>query len=181
MTGAAKFEYLETPIDFSLEDIEGAYLEAFVITGIVNPYGPTLSFLATVGRSERRPLVYTMLNPFTCVVKQIGTYVDGDNWFPDQEFANFFQFLSGSCPTLVLTSKALDAETRSRVTENLFVHFYDAQDAIEHVRDFFGNPMDRISRSMGINVSNPGAPPPEIEHADWNEIVSDTRHIWPEI
>ena len=181
MAGSAEFQFLETPTEFSVEDIEGAHLEALVITGIINPFGPTLTFLATVGRAPQRPLIYAMLNPFLCEVKQIGTYVDGDSWFPDQEFAHLIEHLSGSCPTLVLTSISLDAETRSRVTEKLFAHFDDAEDTMEHVRDFFGNPMDRVSHSMGTNVPTPSAPPSDIQHAEWNEIVSDTRHIWPEL
>jgi hypothetical protein len=122
-----------------------------------------------------------MLNPFRCEVKQIGTFTDGETWFPDQAFADLFQYLSGSCPTLVLMSKSLDSETRSRVTENLFSHFDDAEGIIENVRDFFGDPMNRVSHSMGVDVPAPGPIPPEIQHAEWNEVVSDTRHIWPEL
>jgi hypothetical protein len=181
MASSAEFKFLERPVEFSVEDIEGAHLEALVLTAIVNPMGPTLTFLATVGRAAERPLVYAMLNPFRCEVKQIGTFIDGETWFPDQAFADLFQYLSGSCPTLVLTSTSLDAETRSRVIENLFTLFDDAEDTIEHVRDFFGNPMDRVSHSMGIDVPAPAANPPEIQHAEWNEVVSDTRHIWPEL
>lgn len=134
MASCAELNFLERPIEFSVDDIEGAHLEAFVITGIVNPMGPTLTFLATVGRAAERPLVYAMLNPFRCEVKQIATFTDGETWFPDQAFADLFQYLSGSCPTLVLTSASLDAATRSRVTENLFAHFDDAEETIEHVR-----------------------------------------------
>lgn len=181
MAGNTEFHFLETPTEFSVEDIEGAHLEALVITGIVNPFGPTLTFLATVGRAPQRPLIYAMLNPFFSEVKQIGTFVDGDSWFPDQAFALLIEHLSGSCPTIVLTSIFLDAETRSRVTEKLFAHFDDAEDTMEHVRNFFGNPMDRVSHSMGTNVPTPSASPLDIQHAEWNEIVSDTRHIWPEL
>ena len=152
MASSAEFKFLETPVEFSVEDIEGAHLDALVLTGIVNPVGPTLTFLATVGRAPERPLVYAMLNPFRCEVKQIGTFTDGENWFPDQAFADLFQYLSGSCPTLVLLSKSLDSETRSRVTENLFSHFDDAEGIIENVRDFFGDPMTRVSHSMGVDV-----------------------------
>ena len=181
MASSAEFKFLETPVEFSVEDIEGAHLDALVMTGIVNPVGPTLTFLATVGRAPERPLVYAMLNPFRCEVKQIGTFTDGETWFPDQAFADLFQYLSGSCPTLVLMSKSLDAETRSRVTENLFSHFDDAEGIIENVRDFFGDPMNRVSHSMGVDVPAPGPLPPEIQHAEWDEVVSDTRHIWPEL
>jgi hypothetical protein len=181
MTSNAEFKFFERPVEFSVEDIEGAYLEALLITAIVNPMGPTLTFLATVGRAPERSLIYAMLNPFRSEVKQIGTFIEGDNWFPDQAFADLSLYLSGCCPTLVLTSASLDAETRARVTENVFAHFDDAEGMIERVRHFFGNPMDRVSHSMGIDVPAPGPLPPEIRHAEWNEIVSDTRHIWPEL
>ncbi len=46
MASSAEFKFLETPVEFSVEDIEGAHLDALVITGIVNPFGPTLTFLA---------------------------------------------------------------------------------------------------------------------------------------
>jgi hypothetical protein len=181
VASSAEFKFLQTPVEFSVDDIESAYLEAFVITGIVNPMGPTLTFLATAGRAPERPLVYVMLNPFQCEVKQIGTFADGETWFPDEAFAELFQYLSGSCPTLVLTSKSLDAETRSRVIENLFAHFDDAEDTFENVRNFFGDPMNRVSHSIGLDVPAPGPLSPEIQHAKWNEIISDARHIWPEL
>ena len=180
MAGEAEFEYLEVPRQFSVEDIEGAHLEAFVITGIVNPYGPTLNFLATVGKSQSRPLIHAMLNPFSCEVRQVGTFTDGDRWFPDQVFPALFQFLSGSCPTLVLTTKELDADTRSRLTETLFSKFDDAEHILERVRKFFANPMDRVSQAIGIEVPSPNAAPVEIQNADWSAMVSDTRHVWPE-
>lgn len=181
MASSAEFKFLQAPVEFSVDDIESAHLEAFVITGIVNPMGPTLTFLAAVGRAAERPLVYAMLNPFRCEVKQIGTFIDGETWFPDEAFATLFQYLSGSCPTLVLMSKSLDAETRSCLTENLFAHFDDAEGTIENVRDFFGDPMNRVSHSMGVDVPAREALPPEIQQAEWNEVVSDTRHIWPEL
>jgi hypothetical protein len=181
VASSAEFKFLQTPVEFSVDDIESAHLESFVVTGIVNPMGPTLTFLATAGKAPERPLVYAMLNPFRCEVKQIGTFTNGETWFPDEAFAALFQYLSGSCPTLVLMSKSLDAETRFRVTENLFTHFDDAEDTIENVRDFFGDPMNRVSNSMGADVPAPGPRPPEIKHAEWSEIVSDTRHIWPEL
>ena len=181
MASSAEFKFLQTPVEFSVDDIESAHLEAFVITGIVNPMGPTLTFLATAGRAPERPLVYAMLNPFRCEVKQIGTFTDGETWFPDEAFAALFQYLSGSCPTLVLMSKSLDDETRSCVTENLFTHFDDALDTLENVRDFFGDPMNRVSHSMGLDVPTQEELPPEIQQAEWNEVVSDTRHIWPEL
>lgn len=180
MADEAEFEYLEVPRQFSVEDIEGAHLEAFVITGIVNPYGPTLNVLATVGKSQSRPLIHAMLNPFSCEVRQVGTFTDGDRWFPDQVFPTLFQFLSGSCPTLVLTTKELDADTRSRLTENLFSNFHDAEHILERVRKFFANPMDRVSQAIGIEVPSPNAAPVEIQNADWSAMVSDTRHVWPE-
>ena len=78
--------HLNEPREFSVEDMEGGNLQGLIIAGIVNPFGPTLSFVATLGMSESRPIIYAMLNPFQCNVLHIGTYHDGEYWVPEEAF-----------------------------------------------------------------------------------------------
>lgn len=181
MTAFAKFTYFSSPIEFPVRDIEGADLAALVLTGIVNPTGPTLSFVATVGMAAVVPVIYAMLNPFRCEVQQIGTYSEGGSYFPDQEFATLSRHLAGCCPTLVLTSLALNSGTRLRITENVLAQYEDLDRTFEEVRRFFGNPIDRVSRSMGINVPDPGPQSMDVQSASWSELACDPRHIWPEL
>ncbi|TXH06737.1 MAG: hypothetical protein E6R09_01010, partial [Rhodocyclaceae bacterium] len=177
----AEFEYFETPIEFCVDDIEGGDFEAFLVTGVVNPFGPTLSFIAAVGRGERRPLILGVLNPFKCEVRQVGTFVEGGIWYPDEEFAAMGRYLSGSCPTLMLTNASLDAHTRFRVVEAIISQFKDAETVLESVRRFYGDPTRRVAELVGGNKHDEGNPSTEMENAEWSDLLNDERHVYPEI
>lgn len=181
MAEYAEFEFFDEPIDFSFEDIEGARLEAFIIAGIVNPFGPTLSFVASVGLSDRRPIISAMLNPFSCEVRRIGTFVPGDQWYPLEEFKRLSGFIQGSCPTFVLLNAALAEDNRQLIAQEFLESFEDAAQSLEPVREFYENPMDRVSASMGIAVDAPANRTEGIAQATWAQLLLDGRHIWPEI
>jgi len=177
----ATFEYLNEPHEVLVEDIEGGNLQALIIAGIVNPFGPTLSFVATLGASESRPIIYAMLNPFQCKVLHIGTYIEGERWHPREEFSVFSEYINGSCPTLLLLSRHLDAAVRGDIAQQFLLKFDDAQQVIENVRSFYANPMDRVSAAMGMQAAPTSMPSDEIQKAQWSELLLDKRHIWPEI
>jgi len=177
----SEFKFYEQPELCAVEDIENVQLEAFLLTAIVNPFGPTVNIVAALGRSAARPLMSIMLNPFSQQVQRIGTYIEGDQWFPVEAYDGLTEGQIGSCPTLVLFNKSLSSEDRNLVGQSFLDRFKDAEVELERVRAFFGNPMDRVSHVM-FQANDPlPLIPAELVYADWIEFVSDSQHIWPEI
>ena len=48
---ACQFTLFDTPLPLALEDLDGSELDVFFATGIVNPFGPTLSVVAAAGKT----------------------------------------------------------------------------------------------------------------------------------
>lgn len=180
MRKLAEIQLLETPIECAVEDVEGVHLTPFLITGIVNPFGPTLTFLASVGEGPARAVVQGWLNPFSHHIARIGTFFTGERWSPQQEFQKLLPYLGGSCPTIVLVSAMLDAEDRVAVVEDALSSFEDVEDVIDEVRRFFGNPTDRVSRALGAEIQAPEISP-EAASAAESQLLLDPRHLWPEL
>jgi len=89
----------------TFERIECASLEVFFALGIVNPFGPTLSFVAAVGDWEEGnvlPIVNVMLNPFAQSVEEVARLTVGSKWQPLQDLESLIQLGFGSCPTFVI-------------------------------------------------------------------------------
>ena len=106
------------PITSSLEDLDEADLDVFYALVIVNPFGPTLTFVASVGKSTLNAalsLVKVMLNPFSQTVEQVGRFTVGDTWIPQQGFEPLIALDYGSCPILVLASNQIQEESRQQV------------------------------------------------------------------
>ena len=140
------------PITSSLEDLDGAELDIFYALVIVNPFGPTLTFVASVGKSATNatlPLVKVMLNPFSQTVEQVGRFTVGDTWIPQQDFEPLIALDYGSCPTLVLVSNQIQEESRRQVVHQIFERFED--DVIRvaaSVKRHLGDPWSRVSEAM---------------------------------
>ena len=61
MTSACRVEMLPEPMEAALEDIESGPLDVFFALGIVNPFGPTLSFVGAAGKSSRTCIIRNRL------------------------------------------------------------------------------------------------------------------------
>lgn len=124
----------------------------FFALGIVNPFGPTLSFVAAVGDWEDGnvlPIVNVMLNPFAQSVEEVARLTVGSQWQPLQDLEPLIQLGFGSCPTLVLTSTRIPEQSRLFITTKILETFGDAVVG-EHARvsAYFGDPVTRVSAEL---------------------------------
>ena len=52
MPSSCKITLFENPISLELDDLDGSHLNVFFAYGIVNPFGPTLTFVATASSNK---------------------------------------------------------------------------------------------------------------------------------
>lgn len=145
-------EMYAEPLETSLSDLDGAVLDVFFAHLIVNPFGPTLTFVAAAGEpqiGQALPLVKVMLNPFSKDVQQIGRFWVGDTWTPLRDFDPFLELDYGSCPTLMLISNQIEESVRKELAAKLFANFdKDVARVCRSVKKHFGDPWTRVSEAM---------------------------------
>ena len=173
------------PITASLEDLDGADLDVFYALAIINPYGPTLTFVASIGKStvnSTLPLVKVMLNPFSQTVEQVGRFTVGDTWIPEQDFEPLIALDYGSCPTLVLASNEIQEESRRQVVHQIFERFDgDVVRVAASVKRHLGDPWTRVSEAM--NGGGGGNACDDLESAATylTDVVTTEVHVKPEL
>ena len=144
MSTPCSIEMYAEPLETSLSDLDGAVLDVFFAHLIVNPFGPTLTFVAAAGKpqiGQALPLVKVMLNPFSQDVQQIGRFWVGDTWTPLQDFDPFLELDYGSCPTLMLISNQIEESVRKELASKLFANFEEAVARVcRSVEKHFGDP-----------------------------------------
>jgi len=149
---ACEISLFDEPTPLDLNDLDGSPLDVFFATGIVNPFGPTLSVVAAAGEpSEGRelPVVEIMLNPFSQRVLQIGKMLVGSEWTPADDLKPLIQRDYGGCPTLVLASKQVTDGVRfDLATQILETHGDRVKGVTEAVKAHFGDPWTRVSEEM---------------------------------
>jgi hypothetical protein len=152
MTTPCKITLLETPFSLNLEDLDGSHLDIFFALIIVNPYGPTISFIAAAGEptnGANLPILNVMLNPFKQNVTQIGNFTVGNQWTPLVDMLPLINRDFGDCPTLILISNKLNEDERIALTHNILEEFGDqAVSIFRKVLKHYGNPWDRISNEI---------------------------------
>ena len=173
------------PITSSLEDLDGADLDVFYALVIINPFGPTLTFVASVGKSTLNatlPLVKVMLNPFSQTVEQVGRFTVGDTWIPQQDFEPLIALDYGSCPTLVLASNQIQEESRRLVVRQIFERFEDDVVRVAaSVKRHLGDPWSRVSEAMAGGGHGDEADDPESAAAYLADVVTTEVHVKPEL
>lgn len=152
MTSSCKIKLKDTPFSLNLEDLDGSHLDVFFAYIIVNPYGPTLNFVAAAGEptnGANLPIVNVMLNPFQQSVTQIGTFTVGNQWTPLVDMLPLIDRDYGDCPTLILISNKLNEIERIALTQKILEGFGDqAVLVFRRVLKHYGNPWDRISDAI---------------------------------
>jgi len=152
MTSSCKIKLKDTPFSLNLEDLDGSHLDVFFAYIIVNPYGPTLNFVAAAGEptnGANLPIVNVMLNPFQQSVSQIGTFTVGNQWTPLVDMLPLIDRDYGDCPTLILISNKLNEIERIALTQKILEGFGDqAVLVFRRILKHFGNPWDRISDAI---------------------------------
>ncbi len=101
------FRLWSDPKETSLDEVgkdEG--LKTLFAWGIVNPFGPTLTVVATDGvlfvPGRKLPIVYLMLNPFQQEVRIVGEATIGQTFNAVRDLSPLFRVRLGGCPTLLL-------------------------------------------------------------------------------
>jgi hypothetical protein len=185
MTERCSIELYDKPFSSSLEDLDGSELDIFFAMGIVNPFGPTLTFVAAAGTPSlgaKLPLVKVTLNPFSQTVEQLGRFQVGERWDAAHDLEPLLELDYGSCPTLVLVTNQVDEETRAQLTTNLLASFEDeVVEVWRSVQQHFGDPWTRVSESMsGGSGGSLGMDPQEAAQR-LAKAVADPRHVRPEL
>lgn len=185
MTTRCSIELYDKPVSTSLDDLDGSPLDVFCALGIVNPYGPTLTFVAAAGKPSpgtTLPLVKVMLNPFSQTVEQVGRFTVGDTWSPLSDLEPLLGLDYGSCPTLLFITKQVNEETRNQLAAHVFESFEDdAVDTWLSIEKHFGDPWTRVSEAMAGGSSD--AQEMDLQDAAERlaQAVADPRHVRPEL
>jgi hypothetical protein len=152
MTSSCKITLNDPPFSLNLEDLDGSHLDVFFAYIIVNPYGPTLNFVAAAGEpsiGDDLPIVNVMLNPFQQSVTQIGSFTVGNQWSPLVDMLPLIDRDYGDCPTLILISNKLNEIERIALTQKILEGFGDqAVSVFRRILKHYGNPWDRISDAI---------------------------------
>lgn len=185
MSTPCLIEMYEEPLVTSLSDLDGAALDVFFAHLIVNPFGPTLTFVAAAGKpqtGQALPLVKVMLNPFSQDVQQVGRFWVGDTWSPLIDFDPLLKLDYGSCPTLTLISNQIEENVRKELASKLFSSFVDDVAGVcRSVEKHFGDPWTRVSQA--ISGENDAYEDISIEDAGlkMSEAIFNEQHVKPEL
>jgi hypothetical protein len=186
MDSECLIELLPERLASSFEAIECARLDVFFALGIVNPVGPTFSFVAAVGDWEEGkvlPVVYVMLNPFSQFAEEVARITVGATWDPVNDLEPLIKLGFGSCPTLVLLSARIPEALRLSFTTKVLEAFgQKVVDYHELVSSHFGDPFSRVSTMMKGASQRTTSPLTQAEASrKLAELVLQPKHIWPEL
>lgn len=181
---ACQISLFDEPTPLSLVDLDGSSLDVFFATGIVNPFGPTLSVVAAAGEpSEGRelPVVEIMLNPFSQRVLQIGKMLVGSKWTLVDDLKPLIQRDYGGCPTMVLiTNQVTDSVRFDLATQILESYGEQVRGVLQAVKKHLGDPWTRVSEEMrGTAHDVDGRSTPEVAQ-ELASLVLSPDHFKPE-
>ena len=179
-------ELLPERLPSSFEAIESARLDVFFALGIVNPMGPTFSFVAAVGEGEEGkvlPVVNVMLNPFSQSVEEVARFTVGAQWKPVNDLEPLIRLGFGSCPSLVLLSAEIPEESRLSFTTRVLEVFGQGAVAVhELVSSHFGDPWTRVSAEMERARRRTTSSLTQVEASNQlAQLVLQPQHMWPEV
>lgn len=148
----------------NLPDIMVRPFTAFLVAGIVNPYGPTLTAIGSSGdpANGRMPVLRVMLNPFAQSVSEIGTVDFSSDSDPILAFRDLHLLGWGSCPTLIFHWNALSGDQAEQVLADWLATFPDAHSVWKSVRDHPNDPWTRVKNDIDRAFANLGSPAPEV-------------------
>jgi hypothetical protein len=151
------FELWTHPEETSLDQVgqkEG--LKTLFGWGIVNPFGPTLTVVATDGilyvTGRKLPIVYLMLHPFQQEVRIVGEASIGQGWDSFRDLLPLLDVRLGGCPTLLLPSAFREPAEDIEFYAKLLSRFDDGSSVLKKVRRFPGDPWNRVKEEMDASV-----------------------------
>lgn len=191
-TSDAGIRFYAKPKPILPDRVLGETLTALLVAGIVNPFGPTLNAVVAMGKLKRGaklPVVHLMLNPFSQEVHAVGELALGQQWRPAEAIRALFALPFGSCPSLVLPSTHLSEEQAVTLHAEFLCHHSDARDVLDRIKQFFGNPWDRVSHEMRIAAERQAggytdacpAPLTEVEAREFAQLLLSEQQVKPEL
>ncbi len=185
MKTKSNIEIYKEPLSASFEDLEEADIEVFFVLGIVNPNGPTLSFIASIGKpyiGQKLPIVHVMLNPFLQTYKQIGRLELGEQFDAEVVLEPLYHLDFGDCPSLIILSSMFNEETRINITRRILSNFdsENVDNTCSCIEANLGDPWTRVSEILGgrlPTITSIGKK--SIKRL--SEIVLTSEHFWPEL
>jgi hypothetical protein len=181
----------ENPRPAHLERLTAQHVTTLLAAGIVNPAGPTLNAVVAAGMLSpgvTLPVVQLMLSPVSQEVKTVGEIVVAETWSPSAVVSPLFGLQYGSCPTLLLPSLLLENDSAILIYAKFLSEFAEARYVLEDVKQYFGNPWDRVSMEMrrateGLRktATEPKEPLVEKEAVELAELLLSERHVRPEL
>lgn len=185
MARPTTLEMLDVPLPADLAALESTPLCALFALGIVNPYGPTLHVVASVGpwaAGARTAVVHLALNPFQQQAEQVGWLAMGDEWQPLELFAPLFALDFGVCPSLVLLNSAIAEHEREAFAFELLSRRLDeAALRMASVERYFGQPYERVGWELQGGHALAEAVPGAEAFAWLAKLLIDPRHAYPEL
>jgi hypothetical protein len=158
-------------------------LRCLFALGIVNPFGPTLTFVAVSGdmkKGEPLPIISVMLNPFKQESSVVGLFTPGTEWQPTSDLQPLFDLDYGACPTLLMMGADIGEDSRESVAYELLVRFADVASTYSRVERHYGDPWERVSEEMAGKDSQPPGIDKEEAAQRFADIVVRPEHFWPE-
>lgn len=156
-TEATEFKLQAESKPFTVNRVMASPVTGLLVSGIINPFGPTVKAFVAVGElkvGRRLPVVFLGLNPFQQEVKEVGTLTIGKTWRPSEIIPQLFGLHAGSCPSLILPLEKLKPASAVSLFAEYLRGFDDARKVYDQVRQFYGNPWDRISRDIRISTES---------------------------
>lgn len=167
---------------------------SLLMAGIVNPFGPTVNAVGALGvvrPGATLPVVALMLNPFSQQIEKVGSLVVGHEWNPAVVIPALFGLPFGCCPSLLLPNEQLDPEASVSLHARFLRGFADSREVLSRVRDYYGNPWDRVSSEMKSAATalagdedgdtEGGEPLSEAESLEMAALLLSDRHASPEV
>ncbi len=147
------FRLWSEPQETSLDQIgKNEGLKTLFAWGIVNPFGPTLTAVATDGvlfvHGRTLPIIYLMLNPFRQEAGIVGEAIIGQRWDSVRDLVPLLGVRLGGCPTLLLPSAYREPEEDVEFYADFLTRFDDGSQVLERIRRFPGDPWKRVQEEV---------------------------------
>jgi hypothetical protein len=184
---------ISEPRPFPISYLQSNSLEPVLISGLVNPYGPTLTVVTIVRDKTTAPpaLAYGYLNPFKSELFVLGYLREGklSTSMSDQILAAIapFQVFERGATSVCMSGEYLEPAEVRYLYGHLFRNYPWLRSHMEKIKRFPMNPWDRVTEdlnesfeAMSQDQNDAEAIPDEpISDADMNElldIVLDPEH-----
>lgn len=195
----ARVEFLDEPEPLELDDILSSEITTLLVSGIVNPFGPTLNAIVAIGPfkiSSMVGIVHLTLNPFQQTILKVADLIIGQKLNTGETIRKFFDFNFGACPSIVLLSKRVKVEKKNELIADFLANFVDGRETFNRIKEYFGNPWDRVSKEMNQAFEPPKKPSffgklfggskkqtnlETDELMEFAELLNSPEHIEPEL